>query len=208
MERSTAIKKVKELFGKNFIGMEELSSVFNSFPLKTPGTIPEIPFTEQQLTGAKDAYFLILGISQMDNGEPVTLRTLRNLFGINPDLFEPCFYNQDWYLKEDFLDKPLECKWYLLRKNVYENSRAVQPSQLERQYTFPPAILCAYTFFIYWFLYNEALWKYDFLWCNDTDHNGDRIYVGKYVDIDRINKNGFSIHRHLGLRNCYGAIDI
>lgn len=53
----------------------------------------------------------------------------------------------------------------------------------------------------------EKLWYHDFVWCSDVDHNGDRIYVGKYNDIDGVNKDGFSIHRHLALRLCYGCID-
>lgn len=47
------------------------------------------------------------------------------------------------------------------------------------------------------------LWYHDFVWCEDLDHNGDRIYVAKYHDVDVINKNGFRIHRHLALRPCY-----
>jgi hypothetical protein len=31
--------------------------------------------------------------------------------------------------------------------------------------------------------------------------------VGKCHDVDGINKNGFSIHRHLALRKCYGAVE-
>lgn len=52
------------------------------------------------------------------------------------------------------------------------------------------------------------LWKHDFVWCSDMDHNGDRIYVGKYHDISGVNKNGFSIHRHLALRECYASINL
>ena len=115
---------------------------------------------------------------------------------------------QDWYLHEDFIDHPLETKWYLVRKTVVEDSRAVMPEQLmERRMVFPSAILVAYTFFAYYFQTGEYLWYHDFVWCCDVDHNGDRIYVGKYHDIDGVNKNGFSVHRHLALRNCYAAID-
>ena len=77
---------------------------------------------------------------------------------------------------------------------------------LNENINFPTAILCVYTFFAYYYARKELLWHHDFVWCSDTDHNGDRIYVGKYHDVDEVNKNGFSIHRHLALRNCYGAI--
>ena len=112
-----------------------------------------------------------------------------------------------WYDKEDFIDIPMEDGWFLIRKNVYEDSRAVQPAELMKEHAFPSAIRCTYAFFAAWFTAEIRLWEHDFVWCSDTDHNGDRIYVGKYHDIDGVNKNGFSIHRHLALRPCYGCID-
>ena len=129
------------------------------------------------------------------------------IFGKNPDVSEPCFYNQDWYDKEDFIIKPIQTGWFLIRKTVYEDSRAVQPIELIERYTFPTAVKCTYSFFIAWITLDIKLWYHDFVWCSDIDHNGDRIYVGKYNDVDGVNKNGFSIHRHLALRACYGCID-
>ena len=52
------------------------------------------------------------------------------------------------------------------------------------------------------------LWRHDFIWCDDSDHNGDRIYTGRYIDPNGINKNGFNIHRHLSIRPCYGAAPV
>jgi len=156
---------------------------------------------------AADGYILIYGVDSI-NGQSITLRFLRDKFGVNPDDSEPCLYNQDWYLKEDFMDMTLDGRWYLIKKDVFEESRAVMPEDLTQHgLVFPPAILCCYTFFAYYYSCNEYLWWHDFIWCSDTDHNGDRIYVGKYHDIDGVNKNGFSIHRHLALRSCYGSIN-
>ena len=105
-------------------------------------------------------------------------------------------------------DVALNGQWYLIKKDVFEESRAVMPGDLtERGLNFPPAILCGYTFFAYYYARNQYLWWHDFVWCCDTDHNGDRIYVGKYHDVDGVNKNGFSIHRHLALRPCYGSVN-
>lgn len=170
---------------------------------------PPILYSDSDLQkAAKDGYILIYGVDQI-NGQSITLRYLRDRFGINPDESEPCLYNQDWYLKEDFIDLTLKAQWYLIKKDVYEESRAVMPDDLtKRGLNFPPAILCVFTFFAFWFARNEKLWWHDFVWCCDTDHNGDRIYVGKYHDIDGVNKNGFSIHRHLALRSCYGCVNL
>lgn len=202
-------KEVKKLFGKNFVGKDELKPFLKALGFGDVD-IQEKPieYSDQELRkAADDDYILIYGIEHVD-GEKISLRFLRNKFGVNPDVSEPCLYNQDWYMKEKFMDRILNAQWYLIKKDVYEDSRAVMPEDLTlRGLNFPPAILCGYTFFAYFFAYNEYLWWHDFVWCCDVDHNGDRIYVGKYHDIDGVNKNGFSIHRHLALRQCYGSVN-
>lgn len=203
------VKDAKLLFSNNFIGKEELEPFFKALGF---GEIEiqekSIGYSDSGLRkAAKEGYVLIYGVEHID-GKRITLRFLRDKFGVNPDESEPCLYNQDWYLKEDFIDIPLDTRWYLIKKEVYEESRAVMPGELiKKDMNFPPAILCGYTFFAYYFARNEYLWWHDFVWCCDTDHNGDRIYVGKYHDIDGVNKNGFSIHRHLALRPCYGSVN-
>lgn len=208
MERTTSIIEAKEILGANFIGPIELANIADKMGIEMPSKIPVIPFNPDELKNKRKDYILILGASQMKNGEPLTLRTLRDHFGINPDISEPCFYNQDWYLKEKFFEKSIESKWFLIRKNVVEESRGKNPDEIKNQYSFPSAILCAYSFFVYWYYAKEYLWKHDFVWCKDIDHNGDKIYAGKYIDIDGVNKNGFSIHRHLSIRSFYGCIKV
>ena len=204
------ISAAKQLFGENFIGKEELKPFFKAMGFGEVDIKEEpIVYGDSDLQkAAEEGYILIYGVKSI-NERNISLRFLRDIFGVNPDKSEPCLYNQDWYLKEDFMDRTPNTQWYLIKKNVFEESRAVMPGDLtQRGLNFPPAILCGYTFFAYFFARNESLWWHDFVWCSDIDHNGDRIYVGKYHDIDGVNKNGFSIHRHLALRPCYGAITI
>lgn len=199
----------KKIFGENFVGKDELKFFIKALGL---GDVeihePPIEYSDFDLqSAAKEGYILIYGVQHV-NGQNITLRFLRDKFGVNPDVSEPCLYNQDWYMKEDFMDLSLNAQWYLIKKDIYEDSRAVMPGDLtQRGLTFPSAILCGYTFFAYYFARKEYLWWHDFVWCCDTDHNGDRIYVGKYHDVDGVNKNGFSIHRHLALRPCYGSVN-
>ncbi|MEH2957660.1 hypothetical protein [Candidatus Merdisoma sp. JLR.KK006] len=202
MEKAT-LEKAKVIMGDNLIGSYELKRV----GLFEVNDHPEIPYFVDDLETKKNDYFLILGVSKFANGKAVTIRHLKEIFGMDPNQKEPCFYNQDWYDKESFIDLPMKNEWFLIRKTVYENSRAVQPTDLMKQYTFPSAVRCTYAFFLVWLALGVKIWHHDFVWCSDTDHNGDRIYVGKYHDVDGVNKNGFSIHRHLGLRECYGCID-
>lgn len=205
MERST-IERLKQMFGNNFIGPDELQPLFGKLNQVDSPTIPDLNCPIDDLAQYTDDCLLVMGLPSV-GGKPLSIRTLREAFGVDPDVSEPCFYNQDWYMHEDFIDLTLESRWYLVRKQVVESSRAVMPDQLmANHYMFPSAVLCAYAFFAYWFHYGEPLWYHDFVWCSDTDHNGDRIYVGKYHDVDGVNKNGFSVHRHLALRSCYAAV--
>lgn len=207
MERTT-IEQAKALFGFNFIGIEEIKPLFQKMGLDVISVqIPTINYSIDDLKSMANDYLLVLGIPSI-NGTPLSIATFREVFGVNPDIFEPCLYNQDWYMHEDFIHCTLDLRWYLIRKSVYDDSRAVDPSELiDRKISFPSAVLCTYVFFAFYFARHEYLWLYDFIWCSDTDHNGDRIYVGKYCDIDKVNKNGFSIHRHLALRMCYAGLD-
>lgn len=209
MERTT-IEDAKKIFGCNFIGINELIPFFEKLNLYNFDKIeiPAINFSFEELNNYSKDYIMILGVSSIKNTK-ITIKLLRDIFGINPDIAEPCFYNQDWYLNEDFMNETLEDKWYLIKKDVYEETRATIPEKIlqTREMTFPTSILSAYTFFANYLCNKEILWANDFVWCSNHDHNGDRIYVGKYYDIDEINKNGFSIHRHLSLRKCYSSID-
>ncbi len=206
MCNSVDITMAREIMGDNYIGPEMLSQIH---PLRflLPEQMEKIPYSREELASKKEDYLLIWGASHFADASPVTLRNLILLFGKDPDKTEPCFYNQDWYVNESFLDIPMNEGWYFIRKNVYEESRAVQPTVLMEAYRFPTAVCCAYSFFVSWLALDKPLWYHDFVWCSDVDHNGDRIYVGKYHDIDGVNKNGFSIHRHLALRPCYACID-
>lgn len=203
------VETAKQLFGSNFIGKEELKPFFLALGFKDVDIQEcQIDYDDSALqNAARNGYILIYGINNIE-GKYLTLRLFRDVFGVDPEKSEPCLYNQDWYLSESFIDKKLDTRWYLIQKDVIEETRAVMPGDLMQQgVIFPSAILCGYTFFAYYYSQNQYLWWHDFVWCSDVDHNGDRIYVGKYHDVDGINKNGFSIHRHLALRNCYASVN-
>ena len=210
MERTTSITEAKEIMGANFIGPIELNNIADKLSIKVPTNIPNIYFGLDELKNKKRDYILILASSQMKDGEPLTLLTLRDHFGINPDISEPCFYNQDWYLKEEFASNcNIEQKWYLIRKELIDTTRGMDAeTQSEvNNNSLPSAAVCAYVFFAYFYFSSQYLWQNDFVWCCDLDSNGDRIYVARYFDSTGGSKNGFSIHRHLRLRDCFGCID-
>ncbi len=189
------------------VGPEELLKL----PFKCGGDAPPVPFPESVLRAHADTHILIFTPGVYEDGAPITLNSLRERFGMDPAVSEPCMYNQDWYVKEDFAAATaLDGGWHLIHKDVLEDARAKRPDEIESSLrgneSFPTAVTCAFAFFAYWYMTGgEKLWKHDFVWCRDRDHNNDRIYVGRYEDPTGVNKNGFNIHRHLALRPAYSA---
>ena len=195
-------------FGRRFIGPDNLTALERLSVAHIAA--PPLPFSDTVLEAYAATHLLIACPTTFANGAPITLGGLRSQFGMNSAASEPCFYNQDWYVKEPFADRPLVPGWHLIRTTVLEEARARRPEEIEAMLaqteTFPAAVTCAFAFFANWFhTGGEILWQHDFVWCRDRDHQGDRIYVGRYQDITGVNKNGFSVHRHLTLRPCYSA---
>lgn len=215
MERETDIAVAQKLFGSNFIGPEQLNKMADIMGISPiEGYIPKIGFSPDELERLSTDYILIFGNTTMKNGDSLTINAMAEFFGKDPLVSQPCFYNQDWYLNESFASKTrIEKKWYLVKKEINNSTRGKDPNTLitifNKDQCFPSAILCAYTFFAYYLISGgETLWEIDFIWCSDLDHNGDRIYVGKYRDPKGVNKEGFEVHRHLSLSKYYGSIDI
>lgn len=204
-------QEAKKIMGQNCIGPDDLAMIVDQLPLVLAEKIPQVPFTATQLKKYKTDFILILGCPKDKEGNWLTLNRLRELFGTDQNKNEPCFYNQDWYLREAFASKThLKLQWYLIRKNIIKDTQGRDPRVLAKKYSkseqFPTAILTAYTFFVYFLARNhKILWKHDFLWCQDQDHNGDQIYTGRYLDPAGVNKNGFNIHRHLSIRKTYAV---
>jgi hypothetical protein len=200
--------KAKQIMNENFIGYEELSLFTDKLNLyidsKSIGTITNIPFDEDYLRSVSKTHLLILFTPLDKHKEFITLNKYRNFFGINPDKNEPCFYNQDWYINEPFANFSLKKEqWFCIRKELKPESRGKIYGEIDN---LPLALICAYTFFAAYHIKSEYLWKNDFVWCKDTDSNGDRIYVGRYFDPASIAKNGFSVHRYLSINLNYGSI--
>ncbi|HBS47695.1 TPA: hypothetical protein DEO28_05025 [Candidatus Dependentiae bacterium] len=213
MERVTDIALAKQIFKTDFIGPEELENISNLLGIKKSSSydeIPLIPYSLKKISELVGNYVLILGIPNFIDGSPLNLIKMRDFLGINSYKKEPCFYNQDWYLNESFAKQNnIEFSWYLIRKNIFNETRGILPGGYKNNLKMPSALLCAYVFFSYYFhTKGQILWSNEYVWCSDFDHNNDQVYVGRYLDSSGINKNGFSIHRHLKIKKFYGSIDI
>lgn len=209
MERAE-YKKLKALFGANFIGPFELSIISEKMgiidPIQHSSLIPKLEISDEELLSKSTSHILLLFIPIFYDNSYLNICKLRNFHKIDPLINEPCFYNQDWYVNEKFANNVLEKScWYLINKQVAHDSRGLIPSEIERT-KLHPALVLIYAFFINYFHSNEILWENDFIWTSDVDANNDLVYVGRYIDPTGLAKNGFSIHRHLSITKQFGQL--
>ena len=199
------IEEIKGMFGKSFIGTTELSKINNSFTIQIPERIPEISFEKSSLEAKKNTHLLLFCPSHFSDGTPITIKTIREK--IEKLAGKPCFYNQDWYLNEQFINKPLEIKWLLVSKSILDESRAMPADKVVSTYRLNSAVELTFAFFANYFVNDgEKLWNNDYVWCSDVDDKGDQIYVGRYTDASGLNADGFEIHRHLRIKQNYGVV--
>lgn len=203
-----SIEIAKQIFGDNFIGREELMSIDSTFLFDSGKLInlqlPKIHISEEELKRCAQTHYLILVFPFLKDQKLLSIKFMREIFGVDSVTFEPCFYNQDWYINEEFVStNNLEYKWVLVRKNVIEENRGILPFDFSSFYS---ASLIVYAFFVVKLTKGYTLFENDYVWTSDKDVNGDIVYVGKYKDPLGVAKNGFEIHRHLSLKMNYSTI--
>jgi hypothetical protein len=202
---------LRALFGERYLGPDAWAPYAERLRIKVPAQIPAPHWSNEILEQRASGHVLVFAPSQHEDGTAITLNSLRAVLGLDPTVSEPCFYNQDWYLKEDFAAcQALEPGWHLFPASILKMANAKSPLEvqklLEPGEQFSLAVNYTFAFFLFWLSTGgKLLWGDNFIWCRDRDHNGDWIYVGRYVDPAGINKNGFEIHRHLSLRDFHTA---
>lgn len=111
--------------------------------------------------------------------------TLRELLAAHPGRFYP----QTWYAEEAFLDfdaaTPIRLPDFVEAPcpNGHDLPRAALLAQL-------------------WIVYPQATIWQQYLWCKDTDHRKQRVYVG---GVSAENGYRFEIHRHLHITPRWGV---
>lgn len=208
MERAPKINAAKELFGSSFIGPEEINGLKSELQFLNVNNLKStsIPFDLALLDRLKSSHFLFYFHPYFKDNSFVTIMKLRSFFGSDASISEPCFYNQDWYLNERFASShSIGAGWYLIQKEVATETRGLSPETIDH-INAPPILLCTYLFFLHYTINNSILWENDYIWCDERDMNGDLLYVGRYKDASKLVKNGFSVHRHLRIKNNYGSV--
>ena len=103
MNEYTDCETARSIMGNDFIGISDICTIKN-MKLDVEKIPQEIPYSIKTINEKKGDYILLPGVSRFTDGKFVTIRNMVRLFGKDPTIFEPCFYNQDWYEKESFID--------------------------------------------------------------------------------------------------------
>jgi len=214
MERKTTIEEAEKIMGINFIGINQLKSIEAKMGIYIPQEVvknpPTIQYSVDTLKKLQKEYLLILGVPYYKDKSPLTIVKMREHFGIDPDNSEPCFYNQDWYINEEFAKKKsFDLKWYLVKINAFDEFRGLSfnDSRLKDIVILPQTVVLVYVFFAVFFLQGGVLWINDYIWTQDTDDFYNQIYIGNYQDYKSTNKNGIEIHRFLTLNQHFGVVN-
>ncbi len=115
-EGETSLEDAERIMGDRFFGPEQISKLGIAAE-----TIPEIPFTEEQLEMAKQMGMdLILYSDKLDNGETLTGKTLIARIDNKQSDGGKMLHNSDWYKNEKFfIDQSPTGQWKLTtRENI------------------------------------------------------------------------------------------
>ena len=112
---TTNLQEAKEILQENFLGPEALKTTFNI----ECHNIPNIPFSTAELHRAKELnQYLILRVSQTEQGQPLTMQTMQTILKTDKTL-----YNTDWYKNEPFFTQETpQLSWALVSKEPIPNS--------------------------------------------------------------------------------------
>lgn len=195
--------EVQEIFGPDFIGIEEVEQ-FTGRPLtleeqriaeeKWQRKVEEQGLTKESLEQLKQEGFMVVlrvgtlaGKEKKDKEMPVTIKNLRQKF--------PLFYNQDWYDNEKFASEALSgIDWGIVKKELLDESKSKNWDEQQeilktwadthgvdqkfvRRRT-PTEV--AYDVLVYFQVRNERILEKDWDWTSVQSSGGRFVSVGVF----------------------------
>jgi len=117
------MRRAREIVGKeNFVGPPEIQIAFGFEPELS--TVPEIPFTEDDLEKAKELeQMLVLRVDKASDGSSLTMQKIKEITGNKVKDGGEVFYDQGWYEDEEFYTgETVKAGWALVSKEFIPES--------------------------------------------------------------------------------------
>ncbi len=171
-EPSTASqKRVREIMGKDFFGVEEAIKHFGVNPTRSQfAALSEVPFSEEVLLQCKDTHVLVAVF-------PLSILEIR-------EKVQGLFYQQDWYDKQSFAAEKGETCWQLVRKTEVSDSTSKnwqeQQALLGKDDETPTAQVMVYTIIGYHLNTGERLFEKLYVRTSSVYSGGHRVHVGSF----------------------------
>jgi hypothetical protein len=163
-------KIAHEIMGTNFVGFEEVKCLPFNLPDSDQIPLEDVPFSEGLLQERSTTHVLFIGL-------PLTLSEIVNRW---PE----AFYCEDHHLAHQLSrDKRLDCRWYLMSKDVPASTLGASWSQQQRllveKEEAPLASEVAIAAAMFRLTRRVFLYSSAFTRCRDTtESNGQRAVVG------------------------------
>lgn len=173
-EPTTSQKRVREIMGNNFFGVEEAIKHFGVNPSRRQlAVLGEVPFSDETLTACKDTHVLVA----------VFPLSILEICGKIPS-GQRLFYNQDWYNKEFFAKNRGEAAWHLVRKTPVANSTGKmwqeQQVLLSNKEETPVARVMVYTTVGHFLATGERLFEKIYVRTSSGGSDGCYVRVGHF----------------------------
>lgn len=181
--------KARQIMGKNFLGLEEVIEYLGITP--TPeewNQVSIIPYSKETLEECRDSHFLFLGVSQDNQGNPLTIKRLSEIMPMahGQRLFEGD--PSERYMCRNATTQPTpDLRWYLIKKSVPEESggqpyEAQEKLLAENEYR-EQAVVYAYIMVLAFAVKCERLFETGHIFCKDCydgPANQHRIIIGDF----------------------------
>lgn len=175
----------RAIMGENFIAVGEVEKCFGvRLSEAERERLRDIPYSQTTLQACKSSHVLFPGIDADNEGQPLTLRRLREMF---PSTGQPCFqsYPRPSEQEEKYRDRQTpELRWYLIAQELHEESRS--KPYWEQKLLFKEneyrahAVVYVYMMLLMFQARGERLFEKDVMLTGDVGSDGAPVVAGYF----------------------------
>lgn len=167
----------RAIMGRNFLRIEDVKKRFDvTYTPEQLLSLQQIPFTAEVLEECKDTHILFPGypVSILDIRQR-TKKKAKKIFNSDRDA---------WYNDQKFANEEVGLQWYLIRKDIVENSTNKsydeQLKLLSENEEAAQAAAVVYMTILYYLVTGFRLFGRIYVRCQDVTSSGFRVYVGYF----------------------------
>lgn len=168
----------KIIMGTNFLGIDEVEKAFGvKYSAGDRAKLMQIPFDEATLKACANTHVLVAGF-------PASIDDIRSMVKGNAAKLFCSMAGKGWCNGEKFANIAVGVRWFLLRKEVVQNSTSKTYGEQEKLIPqgeeIPFARDVVFVVMAMFITHGERLFEKVYVRCRDVSSNGYRVYVGYF----------------------------